>query len=329
MFAAFSSRDDEFEFGGRKSQQQHDLRSSPTSTMITDLKKETINLPLSPTRSMIRRCSKSNLMDDEEDDFSSLEDGCDGYDDETTYNRGMLHGVLASGVQYEATKILMEGWMHKKGSGNDIFGSVRWKERFCRLILAEVEGISVQVPLLLVFWYDFSFSEPSTIITLWDSSTVCMAVDNGNANDAWNYRCFNIIHCAKDNSSNSNIRTFTCHNRDKWVYEINQALYNYEKERSTIREKEVVLSSMNNSTSSLLLPLRPISPPPPPNSLWSGDQYVAYDDKDKIPSSPPISPRTTLKKSNSNRPSLPRHPSSDRLTTKPRPDVLLGEALIS
>ena len=63
---------------------------------------------------------------EEEDD----EDSADEHD--------CLPGVVHAGVEYIPQRILAEGWVHKKGTGNDFFGSRAWKPRYCRLVVSKV-----------------------------------------------------------------------------------------------------------------------------------------------------------------------------------------------
>ena len=43
---------------------------------------------------------------------------------------------LSEQFEYTVTKCLMETWLSKKGSGNDIFGSTSWKPRWCQLVVS-------------------------------------------------------------------------------------------------------------------------------------------------------------------------------------------------
>jgi hypothetical protein len=147
--------------------------------------------------------------DDDDDDESDEEDD----DDDDV----LLPGVLAAGVEYRIKRILVEGWLHKKGTGRDWLGCQGWKARWARLCLATrvdnnehgnnrcenykknaAAATQIDVPLLLVSWYPTGFisgggsggtrsmnllgsSTPSTVILL--DSTVVMAVDIPENND--------------------------------------------------------------------------------------------------------------------------------------------------
>jgi hypothetical protein len=67
---------------------------------------------------------------------SLLDEETNNSDDDSEDDRGLLPGVLLCGVEYNPTRILVEGWVHKKGTGNDLFGSRSWKARYCRLVVS-------------------------------------------------------------------------------------------------------------------------------------------------------------------------------------------------
>ena len=94
----------------------------PCCNRQIDEGRQTLDEPPSGSRNMRR-----SLMDDA---LSSDDDDCD--------ENESLPGVLHSGIEYRPKKILVEGWVHKKGTGNDIFGSRAWKPRYCRLVVRMV-----------------------------------------------------------------------------------------------------------------------------------------------------------------------------------------------
>ena len=59
------------------------------------------------------------------------DDGSIDSDDEETLPRG-----VAEGLNYHPKKILVEGWLHKKGTGKDWLGSKSWKPRWARLVVS-------------------------------------------------------------------------------------------------------------------------------------------------------------------------------------------------
>ena len=54
---------------------------------------------------------------------------CDDMDEEGS----IMFGVLSGGTQYSVTKNLVQGWVHKKGTGQDWIGSRAWKPRWAVL----------------------------------------------------------------------------------------------------------------------------------------------------------------------------------------------------
>jgi len=296
--------------------QQHYHR--PLSPPVTD-HRETLDCPIQHHRyNDIRNLSNRSLIDDCYNTSDDDEDEGQLIDENKNDDRddNQMYGVLPSGIEYKYTRVLAEGWLHKKGSGNDFFGSVRWKARYCRLVLAKLNSGSassiVEVPLLLIFWYNHS-DVPSTIITL--DSTVCMAVD-GDDKTSWNYHCFNIIH-AKGINFKETTRTFTLprKGRDAWVYAINQALYNYEKEKASKKSSTTNYNGMMGGATSRRPKQKTLSSAfhsynaPLTLGLWSGDQYVDLSEE-RMPISPPASPRSLRKR------------------PLPRPDVLVGESFL-
>jgi len=47
------------------------------------------------------------------------------------------------------SEVLHEGWLYKKGSGNDWLSSTSWKSRYGKLVLADIEGYLIDVPILM------------------------------------------------------------------------------------------------------------------------------------------------------------------------------------
>jgi hypothetical protein len=94
---------------------------------LDDDGRQTLNEPVIIPSSRRQR----NLIDDA-DDEDEEQNACPSADDEVD----TLPGVLHSGVQYKPTRVLAEGWVHKKGTGNDFFGSRAWKARYCRLVVS-------------------------------------------------------------------------------------------------------------------------------------------------------------------------------------------------
>lgn len=95
---------------------------------LDDDGRQTLNEPAIIPSSRRQR----NLIDDVEEDEDEERNACQSADEEVD----TLPGVLHSGIQYNPTRVLAEGWVHKKGTGNDFFGSRAWKARYCRLVVS-------------------------------------------------------------------------------------------------------------------------------------------------------------------------------------------------
>lgn len=70
----------------------------------------------------------------------------DGSDTESSHSfedlddmGSMMPGVLSGGVPYTITENLVQGWMHKKGTGMDWMGSRAWKPRWAVLSVSSNE----------------------------------------------------------------------------------------------------------------------------------------------------------------------------------------------
>jgi uncharacterized protein YbaR (Trm112 family) len=74
------------------------------------------------------------------DPYTSLAHDIDSLDsdDEDTLPRG-----VAEGLHYQPKRILVEGWLHKKGTGNDWIGSKSWKPRWARLVVSFLSLLAV------------------------------------------------------------------------------------------------------------------------------------------------------------------------------------------
>jgi hypothetical protein len=262
--------------------------------------KKTLNEPHCYSNSQAAQASRSTSLLKTDDSLEEEEDIEDDY------------GVLAAGVHYNIKRVMAEGWLHKKGTGQDWLGSRGWKARWARLALAHVDGFDTDVPLLLIFWFPSS-STPSTIIVL--DSTVVMAVDAGV--DRWNSYRFEIRHIPKKDSEGVTpvTRTFTAprKGRDAWVYAISKALLTYEKKKDEKKRNEARKMATFRRDSHE----RPISPtfdddrfvsdvrpapksptPPPPTSPKSPaspkvPRPSRRSSTNHHPLSPPLSPRIT------------------------------------
>jgi hypothetical protein len=213
-------------------------------------------------------------------------------------------GVLAEGVSYRILRVIVEGLLYKKGSGQDWLGSRGLKPRWTRLVVGRIEGYGdVPVPMLCISWYPSSTSN-STVIVL--DSAVVLAVDLSKSETVTHYR-FEIRHASasRRNLSLPMTRTFSAESRaarDTWVYEISQALLSYEKEKAALKKT----APFKRTSSLVMRSLSPGGPAKTPGSVtdscsgppasrsfdevWMGDQFVAgsiHSENGQRPSSPP------------------------------------------
>jgi len=176
---------------------------------------------------------------------------------ETSTNQGETDpaslGLISTspGIFYYPKRILAEGWLQKKGSGEDWMGSRGWKARWGRLCMVQVVDEKsamnkhwdlqkqaeqmIQVPLLLLYWFPTS-TNVSTAIVL--DSTVVLPIDLED-NSRWNPFRFEIQHAtSQENTTLPTKRTFAAPQteRDAWVYAISQALLTFAKEKDQARK---------------------------------------------------------------------------------------------
>jgi len=169
----------------------------------------------------------------------SVEEGNDDGGDRHHYlHHDMTNstGVSTEGIAYQIQRVLVEGLLHKKGTGLDWRGSRSWKARWARLALGRVEGYgTMDVPLLCISWFPSSTSI-STVIVL--DSTVVMALDVPETEKRFR---FEIRHASsRENASLPVTRTFTAPSRkarDAWVFAMSEALLTYEKEKAKRRKR--------------------------------------------------------------------------------------------
>mmetsp|Transcript_6030 Transcript_6030/g.14615 ORF Transcript_6030/g.14615 Transcript_6030/m.14615 type:complete len:302 (-) Transcript_6030:142-1047(-) len=215
----------------------------------------------------------------------SSEDSDDSpFDDFDEVGR-MMPGVLAEGVAYTVKETLNQGYIEKKGSGFDWIGSRAWKKRWAVLVKARTDGQDVDVPLLQIFW-DYHSPAPSTVISL--DSTVLLPENNLDPSKPDNNHpyCFTIRHVKKSVNPDIDVqltRIIGCakeNERDEWVYAINQALLQYEKEKA-------------NAKLSLLSP----SPQRGNSRSWANEDIMpkANPTRQRTVSSPPRIPLSVRK----------------------------------
>jgi hypothetical protein len=231
--------------------------------------RHTLNEPTRPHQPPSRK-SLFSTSGDEDDDAAMQED-----DD-------LLPGVLAAGQEYTPRRVLVEGWLHKKGTGHDwlSIGRRTWKARWGRLTLAKVQGYDSEVPLLLIYWFPSSVSATTAIVL---DSTVVLGVDLADKSQ-WNSFRFEIRHAStRENVTIPVTRTFAASqkSRDAWVYAISEALLNYEKQKARTRKRSAykpIRSDMGHSS-----PDRPVSPRF--DEGWAGGHFA------RRPPNPPSSGR--------------------------------------
>ena len=247
------------------------------------------------------------------------DDSVDDEDEEDELD--ILPGVLDAGVHYTPTRILAEGWLHKKGTGRDWMGSRAWKARWARLALASVEGYGFDVPLLLIYWYPAS-AIASTVITL--DSTVVLSVDKEDK-ERWNACRFEIRHVTKSeeegNDQESHItRTFSAprKGRDAWVYAISQALLSYEKQKDRARKQ-----AARHAAEIRFLKAQSLreSASPTFDDVWTGDRFVKVEVRGGSPSSSPQPGVLSIRGATS--PSSPRLPRPSKRVS-PQSDTKTG-----
>jgi len=244
--------------------------------------------------------SKDSLLSEDSD---GEDEGCSGEEEP----EDVLPGGLAAGVQYHPKRILVEGWLHKKGTGMDWMGNRSWKARWGRLALASVDGYDIDLPLLLIYWYPSS-EVASTAIVL--DSAVVLGVDM--EDKEWNAYRFEIRNAAtKENASIPVTRTFCCPQkaRDSWVYAISEALLEYEKEKAAFRKVSNAASFESSPGKSQRLNsyrLRAnaaahhadVCPKSPGvDEVWTGDRFPTTDENQRPPS-PTCSPESLIYNSN-------------------------------
>jgi PH domain len=203
--------------------------------------------------------------------FTAAESDDDDENEVMQLEEDLMTGVLKEGVNFRITQIVVEGWLHKKGTGHDWMGSRGWKARWARLGVGYIDGYGdVEVPLLGISWFQTSATN-STVIVL--DSTVVLAVDLPHKDKPHR---FEIRHASsRMNSSLPVTRTFTAASRkarDAWVYAISQALLSYEKEKAAIRKlsptnKTMQYSPPQHSTASNVQKTRDF------DDIWLQDRF--------------------------------------------------------
>lgn len=135
------------------------------------------------------------------------------------------------------SKVLVEGWLLKKGSGNDWLGDTKYKPRWARLVLANIPGQEVDVPVLNVYWFETSVTPSSTLFL---DQAIAKPVDR-DAEEWKNVHCFDIIMESppqdisdqQDERQNMKRRfAASADERNEWIYAINVALAEFKRSKS-------------------------------------------------------------------------------------------------
>lgn len=111
-----------FDFGGVIGPRNlHELAACPCCNQCReDLNNQQQVVDGTPTKAIPAEPLVNRELDSESNDS----------DDEEALPKGQ-----AEGVNYYPKKIVVEGWLHKKGSGKDFLGSRYWKPRWARLVV--------------------------------------------------------------------------------------------------------------------------------------------------------------------------------------------------
>ena len=293
------------------------LPSTASSSSIVDI------LVLPKIRSL-------SLFDETEkkDDDDQIDE--DDEEEQFQLDEELMTGIIEeTGAHYHITKIIVEGWIHKKGTGHDWLGSRSWKARWARLGIGYIDGYdNVEVPLLGISWYPTSTNN-STVIVL--DSTVVLAVDLPNKDRAHRFEIRHAkssiaMQSKRDKSSNASTidelpitRTFAAASRkarDAWVYAISQALLSYEKDKAALRKLQMrnkISDGSNSPHKQRVLSQQPTSVNTSPtktrnfDDIWLNDRF------------PPTSTGTEGRKSRSPSPPLRNQkPSESRSNSTPR-----------
>ena len=82
----------------------------------------------------------TNIIQSRNDNL--LDDSCGGGEEDCSEdlddNDHMMPGLLEAGISYTVKRILTQGWVHKKGTGQDWIASRAWKARWAVLAVSFV-----------------------------------------------------------------------------------------------------------------------------------------------------------------------------------------------
>ncbi|KAL9181882.1 hypothetical protein ACHAXT_012225 [Thalassiosira profunda] len=168
-----------------------------------------------------------------------------------TMQSSMAAPPLSAGDEiqsYTVTETVVQGWLYKKGTGDDWAGRRWWKPRWVTLALAKSPTKIVPTPCLIAHRAP-GVPYPASVLEM-TSSTVVMAIERTHEDatsnvskeeakeEEWNRHCFQIVQNHSDEGkAASRIRIFTAplDERNEWVFALNNALLGYEKRLSKAR----------------------------------------------------------------------------------------------
>jgi len=149
-------------------------------------------------------------------------------------------------------EVIVKGWLHKKGSGQDMLGTTSWKPRWAELVLSEIVGFDVTVPVLLIYWLP-SMPLPSSSIVL--DQVVVMPIDQKVS--SWDAYCFDIVPEKNEHQMSDEgmpvTRSFTAPllQRNQWVFSLNHTLNEYEKRKAKFRSNKAYQEGLRTRMSQL------------------------------------------------------------------------------
>ena len=158
---------------------------------------------------------------------------------------------------YQVKSSILEGWLYKKGTGNDFFRSKSWKPRWCNLVVGSILGHQDEIPMLLVSWHP---SMPaSTLFILHSRLAIAIDRKEDDSEDSEELFCFDIVAPYAKTRSRENrddiqnlSRSFsgTPKDRNKWVHKINETVKDCERKLSKARRQKSSLPPTVPSRSS-------------------------------------------------------------------------------
>lgn len=189
--------------------------------------------------------------------------------DDDTKDASLPGSLDPTSTSYTVQSTSVQGWVHKKGTGNDIFGSRAWKSRWATLGTATVPGLydDVAVPVLLIYWFPYS-ETPSNVLVLDPARTVVMPVDRYPTEEKvvqWNTFTFEIVHSGggtaggADDGATTRVFSVPEQERSEWVCALQQSFREYEQ-RLQKKKRGYAAARGRRRVSPDFLPRPPLSP---------------------------------------------------------------------